>query len=348
MEIPARKTTSHQLARGNCRPKSRQVLTIDGEEYRLGGRLGDGAAGVVRKAIRVADKEPRAVKFLAPDPKYIDESVFDDVAARFKREGERGAGIDHPHLVRIYAYEENRSGEAFQVAGAPTNPFICMECVDGKPLESYIKGLPSAERGEFLPERERLQIAIQIARALEYLHKKKVVHRDIKPANIFLTATGNDSVPWKAKLGDYGVVKWGDFHASIATGTLTVTSQQGLGTMKYMPPEQAISPKTVTVRADIFSLGITLLELFTGRLLPSVHHVLGVMHARMTQRTTTTARFKQIGYDLPVQASALGELLLDMHLRGAGGRPAISRVLGHLEFEYFQIFAEDAPKHMGG
>ena len=94
---------------------------VDGRSYVLGGSLGDGAAGLVRKATGHDDQE-YAVKFLAPDPKYIEESSFNDVAARFRREGGRGAYLDHPHLIRIHAYCENEDGGAFE-SSEPKNPF---------------------------------------------------------------------------------------------------------------------------------------------------------------------------------------------------------------------------------
>ncbi len=80
----------------------------------MGGAIGDGAAGLVRRATRASDGHVDAVKLLAPDPKYIDEAVFDDVAARFKREGERGSNLRHPHLIEIKGFSENENGEAFE------------------------------------------------------------------------------------------------------------------------------------------------------------------------------------------------------------------------------------------
>jgi eukaryotic-like serine/threonine-protein kinase len=107
-----------------------------------------------------------------------------------------------------------------------------------------------------------LSIAACIAQALQYLHQKKLVHRDVKPANIFIPESSGAGLQPLAKLGDFGIMKWGDFQASISTGTLTVTSQQGLGTLKYMSPEQAIAPpREVTVRSDIYSFGIALFRI---------------------------------------------------------------------------------------
>ena len=195
-----------------------------------------------------------AVKLLAPDPKYIEEDAFDDVAARFKREGERGLRLRHPHLVTIESYSDNVAGAAF-VADGPQNPLLVMEFVQGRTLESYIRNLDDDERGKFHLTKEKLNIAIQVTSAVENLHSQRLVHRDVKPANIFLRREDTPSEIPLAKLGDFGVMKWGDFHASLSTGVLTATTDKGLGTLKYMSPEAAIRPKEVTTRSDIYSLG---------------------------------------------------------------------------------------------
>lgn len=331
---------THPLSRTQCRPKAKQRFTVDGHEHVLGGSIGDGAAGVVRKATRVNDDMPLAVKFLAPDPKYIDEAVFDDVANRFRREGERGAKLDHPHLISIYSYCENVDGDSFATR-EPTNPFLLMEHIRGRTLESYILKQPSDEQGVFAITRPRLHIAIQLATALENLHKSKLIHRDVKPSNIFLSRSPKGGEYPFVKLGDFGVMKWGDFHPSLATGTLTATSQRGLGTFKYMSPEQAIAPKEVTVRADVYSLGITLFELFSAQILASPHHVYEIMHTRLTRGATTIGRFLSMRYTLDWNDEGLAELLLDMHLRGASGRPAIQKIRGSLEYEYERRYDTD-------
>jgi serine/threonine protein kinase len=322
----------HYLSRNLCEIEAGQRFTIQRKEFVVGGKIGDGAAGLVRKALRIGDNAEFAIKILAPDPKYIDEAAFDEVARRFKREGERGARLNHPNLLRIFAYCENVDGNAFN-NGTPKNPFLVMEFVQGKTLEGSIRGCPEVDRGIFLLTPYKLHIAIQITEALEYLHRSKLIHRDVKPANIFLSKKLDGRGFPTAILGDFGVMKWGDYHTSLSTGTLTATNQKGLGTLKYMAPEQAVSPQTVSVRSDIFPMGITLFELFASRILASPHHVYEIMYARLS-RGTTASRYSSMGYRLDSEDEGLAALLLDMHLRGASGRPPIEKVRGKLDWEY--------------
>ena len=90
----------------------------------------------------------------------------------------------------------------------------------------------------------------------------------------------------------------------------------------------------------IYSLGISLFELFSGRILASPHHVFAVMSARLS-RGTAASRFTELGYHLGFEDDAIGSLILDMHLRGVNGRPAIRTVLGRLEWEYSRRFGEE-------
>lgn len=324
---------SHELSREYCRPRTGVRFDVEGVEYELGGDLGDGAVGIVRKAIRKKDNKNFAVKFLAPDPKYIEISNFDDVSARFQREGEKGAKLDHDHLIKIYAFCENKNGCQFEETNYPTNPFILMERVYGKPLESYIRRISSRNKREFTVNQKRLHVAIQIVNAVAELHSIRLIHRDIKPANIFIFNNPNSHKYPLVKLGDFGIVKWGDFHSALSTGVFTATNQKGLGTLKYMSPEQAVNPKSVTNRCDIYSLGITLFELFSGQILASPHHVFEIMSARLL-RGTTTSRFLSMNYNIKQSDEHIGQLLLDMHLRGPSGRPNIEKVKGILEHEY--------------
>lgn len=323
----------HYLSRDLCKPEVGDVFVVEGDEYVLGGKIGDGAVGLVRRATRKADNVQRAVKFLAPDPKYIEVEKFDDVAARFRREGQRGAAINYEHLISIYNYSENEDGQSFK-NNKIKNPFLIMEFVNGRTLEDHIRFNRSHQK-EFFVDQKGMNIAIQIACALEDLHTHKLIHRDVKPANIFISK-GSGEFPI-VKLGDFGIMKWGDFQASLSTGTLTTMHHPGLGTLKYMSPEQATSPKEVKPAADVYSLGITLFELFTKNIHLTPHHVYEVMLARL-QKGNGVSRMHNMGYYIGYDDNRLVSLILDMHLRGVTGRPTVKNIRGSLEYEYEQRF----------
>ena len=295
--------------------------------------------GIVRKAEEHTRGRIVAVKFLAPDPKYIDVAAFDDVADRFRREGSRGVGLRHDHLVEILAYEENDRGQCFQ-SRALGNPFIVMEYIRGRTLEATIRNLGEREDGRVYINRQTLSIARAIADALLHLHERKLVHRDVKPANIFVSTARTGVIPSEIKLGDFGVTKWGDFLAAASTGTLTLSTQRGLGTLKYMSPEQALKPKDVTVRSDIFSLGITLFELLTGRILPSPHHVFELMTAR-NMRSSISGKLYALGLrGLTASEESVFEKVLEM-FSAAGSRPSSRELLGRFSFWIERLEASD-------
>lgn len=304
-------------------------FTAKGIEYRLEGAVGDGAVGIVRRAVNVSTGRIVAVKFLAPDPKYIEEAVFDDVATRFRREGERGAGLKHENLVEILAFEGNSRGEAFD-RGSIANPFVLMEFIRGRTLESLIRNLEKRPPAIHV-DAQTVSIAGAVCRALVHLHDRRIVHRDVKPANIFLSTTAPGAVPSEVKLGDFGVTKWGDFLAAASTGTLTVSHQQGLGTLKYMSPEQALRPSEVTVRSDMYSLGITLFEMFSGRILPSPHHVFEIRNARMSRASLPGKLFALGLPQMTGGEQSVFEPILDMFM-AADGRPSSKQMLGRFEF----------------
>ncbi len=200
-------TQMHKLVRYRCRPHAGQKFVARDQRFEFLGRIGDGAVGLVRKAQNMSNGQIVAVKVLAPDPKYIDPAAFDDVAERFKREGSRGSRLRDDNLVDIIAYEENANGTCFDKARVK-NPFIIMEYVKGRTLESFIKKLGSRRtEGAPVVTKQTLTIAHRIAKALEYLHEKKLVHRDVKPANVFLSSSTWESIPSIVKLGDFGVTK---------------------------------------------------------------------------------------------------------------------------------------------
>lgn len=313
-----------------------RIFVANGREYVLQGKLGDGAIGVVRKAVQKDSQKQFAVKFLAPEPKYIEDQSIDDIYRRFKREGERGPGLNHENLVEIIAYEENENGSNFidGHGSSPVNPFLIMEYVHGRTLEGFIKSDKGIPKKQININKQTLFIAYQLVNALVYLHKRGLVHRDVKPANIFLSRTKPAELPKVIKLGDFGIVKWGDFKASISTGTLTTVGQSGLGTLKYMASEQSLDPRNVGVQSDMYSLGITLFELFTNQILPDVHYVFQLREVRL-ERSSIENKLYKLGFEIHSSImnryAYLFELIFNMFLK-AGSRPSSSKAEGILRF----------------
>ena len=203
--------------------------------YRILGKLGGGGMGVVYEAEDLKLGRHVALKFipenLAGDPKSLE---------RFTREARAASQLNHPNICTIHGIEDNNG-----------HPFIVMEKLEGESLKAHIAGNP-------MKLEEVLDVGVQVADALLASHAKGIVHRDIKPANIFLTPSG------QVKVLDFGLAKLvQNPGAEDADQSLTAV---GIipGTAVYMSPEQARS-ETVDARSDLFSFGVVLYEMSTGK-----------------------------------------------------------------------------------
>jgi serine/threonine-protein kinase len=207
--------------------------------YDLLDKLGAGGMGAVFKARHRRMKRVVAIKIL-PGSLAGDASFLQ----RFQREVETIARLVHPNIVMAYDADESQSG-----------PFLAMEFVDGRDLASLV------QKEQSLPVATAVGYTLQAARGLEYAHSQGIIHRDIKPANLLCDGVGT------VKIADLGLARFNDLAgdgAATAAGGLTQTGHM-LGTVDYMPPEQAIDAAGIDFRADIYSLGATLYFLLVGR-----------------------------------------------------------------------------------
>jgi serine/threonine-protein kinase len=236
-EVGVPKWTPHQVFRkslSDIMPLDPMVGCVEPGHFEILALIGTGACSRVYKARQLDSQRIIAVKILHEHLLSDAESV-----ARFQREAESGASIDHRNVCKLYDYGHLSTGL----------PFIAMEYMDGESLSSILR------RKQRLPALDALPIFIDCCDGLTAAHQLGIIHRDIKPANIFIIGSGKDRV---VKLLDFGLAK-------LLTERNPSLTQAGtaLGTVQYMSPEQVMS-HPVDARSDVYSLACVMFEALTG------------------------------------------------------------------------------------
>src|SRR2546425_3397459 len=237
LEEPAAPVTAHTL---QVTPRISERPGDNIGRYKLLQQIGEGGCGVVYMAEQDEPVQRRvALKIikLGMDTKQV--------IARFESERKALALMDHPNIAKVLDGGATEAGR----------PYFVMELVRGVKITEY------CDHND-LPNRERLDLFMQVCRAIQHAHQKGIIHRDIKPSNILVTINDGVSVP---KVIDFGIAK-ATTGQQLTDKTLFTAFEQFIGTPAYMSPEQAVLTSVdIDTRSDIYALGVLLYELLTGR-----------------------------------------------------------------------------------
>ncbi|MDD1778892.1 MAG: protein kinase [Candidatus Helarchaeota archaeon] len=228
--------------------------------YKILEKLGKGGMGIVYKAEDIKLKRMVALKFLPPEMTRNPEAT-----TRFIHEAQAASALDHQNICTIHEINETEDGQMF----------IVMNCYEGKMLRDKIECGP-------LKIDETINIASQIAQGMARAHEKGIVHRDIKPANLFIASDGI------VKILDFGLAKLKGLTKLTKTGST-------LGTVAYMSPEQAMG-KDVDERSDIWSLGVIIYEMLTGKLPFRGEYEQAVLYAVINEEPESISKLRS---DIP-------------------------------------------------
>jgi hypothetical protein len=288
----------------DIRPRQPSSLPIQLGRYRVCRALGAGGMGTVYLADDPELGRPVAVKV----PQFTGTPEARTVARqRFLREARAAAAVRHPHVCPIYDVGEHEG-----------TPYVVMAFIEGRSLAERLR-----QAGSFADPRAAAALAVQMAEGLAAVHDRGLIHRDLKPANVLLDAAGD------AFLSDFGLARWLDDADHLTTfGTL-------LGTPAYMAPEQIDGPRRfgpVTPRTDLYSLGVVLYEMLTGRRPFAAESRLQLLH-RIVHDPPAPPRQLQPDLDPALEAVVLNAMARQPQDRYADARELAAALTGWLSGE---------------
>ncbi|MGH7328072.1 MAG: serine/threonine protein kinase, partial [Polyangiaceae bacterium] len=213
--------------------------TVIARKYRLLDALDAGSMGAVYAAEKIGTGERVAVKMLLPE-----FHGAQDLVERFLAEARASQRLVHPNIVRVFDYGMNDDN----------TPFIVMELLIGVPVSAYLRD------GQHIPLGHATHIITGLLAGLGHAHHHSIIHRDLKPANVFLARGAQGK--FEVKVLDFGIAKVMDIAGGMGSRTKTGIF---LGTPAYMSPEQIVKPKTVDARSDLWSVGVMMYKMVTGK-----------------------------------------------------------------------------------
>ncbi|MGH3730079.1 MAG: Stk1 family PASTA domain-containing Ser/Thr kinase [Micromonosporaceae bacterium] len=281
-----------------------QQARLLGGRYQLGELLGYGGMAEVHLGRDLRLGRDVAIKMLRVD--LARDATFQ---ARFRREAQNAASLNHPAIVAVYDTGEERGEDDVRL------PYIVMEYVNGRTLKEVL-----AAEGRIMPRRA-LEIVGDTCAALDFSHRHGIIHRDIKPGNVMLTRTG------QVKVMDFGIAR------ALASGTSTMTATSAvIGTAQYLSPEQARG-ETVDARSDVYATGCVLYELMVGQppFIGDNPVSVAYQHVREDPRSPSelnpdinadvdAVALKSLAKNPANRYQSAGEMRADL-LRAAAGRP---------------------------
>ncbi len=270
------------LAASGEHPAAPEKLPDEIGGFRVLGKLGEGGMGIVYEAEQQSPHRRVALKVVRGGH-FVDEAYL----RMFRREAETLARLAHPNIAAIYEAGRTDDGQHF----------FTMELVLGKTLSQFVRDRQGGEAPSREQLKDRLKLFVTICRAVNYAHQRGVIHRDLKPSNLVVTEAG------EVKVLDFGLARITDADVAAAT----VMSEMGIikGTLPYMSPEQTRGDgREIDLRTDVYSLGVLLYEILSGR------------YPYDTQKTSIVQALRAICEEPPRPLkAALGGLAIDEDLQ---------------------------------